>query len=77
MVCRYISGMARTLQQQLDDVDTAIARIENGLQEWSEGGHRSRAADLATLYQQRRELARQIAAASRPVFRPIITGGLG
>jgi hypothetical protein len=52
--------VARTLQQQLDDVDAAIARIEGGAQSYTVSGAESGVsytrADLAELYKQRDRL---------------------
>lgn len=49
-----------TTQEQLDQINAAIAAIEKGAQEYSIGSRRLRRADLAVLYQERRTLQRQL-----------------
>lgn len=49
-----------TIQEQLDQINKAISAIENGAQEYSIGSRRLRRPDLATLYQERRILQRQL-----------------
>jgi hypothetical protein len=49
-----------TTQDQLDQINKAISAIENGAQEYSTGSRRLRRADLATLYNERRILQRQL-----------------
>lgn len=71
--------MARTLQEQLDDCDAAIAVAERA-QGWSEGRRSKQNANLATLYRQRDALEAKIARASRTPFRLASLsrpGGLG
>jgi hypothetical protein len=59
--------LARTLQQQLDDVDAAIAAIETGGQSVNLDGATLTRASLATLYIRRDQLQVQInRAASGP-----------
>lgn len=48
--------MARTYQQQLDDVDAAIAKIERLGQSHGADGRSLSRADLATLYKRQNEL---------------------
>lgn len=52
--------MARSLQEQLDAIDLAIQRIEEGAQEFYIGSRRVRAADIAALYKQRTVLQQQV-----------------
>lgn len=49
------------LQEQLDQINTAIARIETGAQEYRIGSRMVRRGDLATLYAERRRLQQEIA----------------
>jgi len=49
-----------TLQEQLDQINKAIAAIEDGAQEYRIGNRSLRRPDLATLYRERRELRRQL-----------------
>jgi len=48
--------MARTLAQQLDAVDSAITKIEDGAQSITHEGRTYTRAMLATLYAERRRL---------------------
>lgn len=50
-----------TLQEQLDQINQAIAKIENGAQEYRIGSRLLRRGDLATLYKERRQLQQEIA----------------
>lgn len=50
-----------TLQEQLDQINQAIAKIESGAQEYRIGSRQLRRGDLATLYRERRQLQTQIA----------------
>lgn len=64
--------MARSLQQQLDDCDTAIAAIETGAQAYGTGLRRVDRGDLAALYKQRDALQVAVAReAAGGVFRVI------
>lgn len=60
--------MARTKQQQLDDLDAMIAAAEAqlttalGTEEWSEGQQRTRQAQLDRYYAERRRLEGEAAA---------------
>lgn len=58
--------MARTIQEQLDDVDAAIAKIENGAQEYrmSDGRGMSR-GDLGSLYAERQRLEKKLSRSVR------------
>ncbi|GMV26927.1 MAG: hypothetical protein AMXMBFR58_29580 [Phycisphaerae bacterium] len=57
--------MARTLTQQLDDLDAAIAQIEQGCQRYTmPNGQTVERANLADLYTQRRQLQGELAQAS-------------
>lgn len=49
-----------TTQEQLDQINKAIAAIENGAQEYSIGSRRLRRADLSVLYRERRILQQQL-----------------
>ena len=49
-----------TIQDQLEQINKAIAAIETGAQEYSIGSRRLRRADLSVLYQERRLLQRQL-----------------
>lgn len=49
-----------TLEEQLKQVNEAIAAIEVGGQEYQIGSRRLKRADLALLYQRQRELMAQI-----------------
>lgn len=49
-----------TTQEQLNQINAAIAAIENGAQEYSIGSRRLRRPDLSSLYQERRMLQRQL-----------------
>lgn len=60
--------MARSLQEQLDDCDAAIARAERA-QGYTEGRRGKQNPLLATLYRQRDQLEAKIARASRTPFR--------
>lgn len=51
-----------TLQEQLDQINQAIANIESGAQEYRIGSRLLRRGDLATLYAERRRLAQEQAA---------------
>lgn len=49
--------MARTLQQQLDDVDAQIARVESGAQSSTSGsGRQVELPDIGDLYAERKRL---------------------
>lgn len=48
-----------TSQEQLNQINTAIAAIEGGAQEYSIGNRRLRRPDLSVLYQERRRLQDQ------------------
>ncbi|MCX7779619.1 MAG: hypothetical protein N2491_01735 [Negativicutes bacterium] len=52
-----------TLQEQMDQINLAIQKIENGAQEYRIGNRLIRRGDLATLYRERRQLQQEIAAA--------------
>lgn len=52
--------MAETLQEQLERVQSAIAAIESGAQEYSIGGRRVRKADLPVLYEREKDLLTRI-----------------
>lgn len=62
--------MARSLTQQLDDLDAAIAAVETGAQEYYIGTRRVRRGDLAAMYKQRDRLQALVAreSGSSPVF---------
>lgn len=49
-----------TTQEQLEQINPAIAAIEKGAQEYNIGSRRLRRADLSVLYQERRMLQRQL-----------------
>ena len=49
-----------TPQEQLTQLNAAISAIENGAQEYSIGSRRLRRPDLMVLYQERRQLQRQL-----------------
>ncbi|QNU67254.1 peptidylprolyl isomerase [Ruminiclostridium herbifermentans] len=49
-----------TVDEQLNQINTAIAAIENGAQEYRIGSKQIRRADLNTLYQERRKLTQQL-----------------
>ncbi|WP_203227621.1 hypothetical protein [Calorimonas adulescens] len=49
-----------TIQEQLDQINQAINVIENGAQEYRIGSRSLRRPDLTILYQERRELQRQL-----------------
>lgn len=51
--------MALSLQEQLDNVEAAIARAENA-QEYAVGARRTRYAELNTLYRRRDDLQDRI-----------------
>lgn len=53
--------MARSLQQQLDDIDAAIAAIETGAQEYSIEGVTVKRGELSTLYKRRDSIATRLA----------------
>jgi hypothetical protein len=57
--------LARTLQQQLDDVDAAIAAIETGGQSVNLDGATLTRASLASLYARRDALELRIARSTR------------
>lgn len=50
-----------TLQEQLDQINLAISKIESGAQEYHIGSRSVRRADLRTLYEERRRLKQEIA----------------
>lgn len=51
-----------TTQEQFDQINAAIAKIENGAQEYRTGtGRLVRRGDLATLYKERRQLQVELA----------------
>lgn len=50
------------LQEQLDQINLAISKIENGAQEYRIGSRTVRRGDLATLYKERRQLQQELAA---------------
>jgi hypothetical protein len=52
--------MSRTVQQQLDAVDAAIAAIECGAQEYKIGWRSVRKPDLPALYAERRQLRMEL-----------------
>lgn len=52
--------MARTTQQQLDDCDAEIARIESGLQSMRRDERAYARADLEVLYTERGRLERRL-----------------
>ncbi|WP_312199329.1 hypothetical protein [Anaerospora hongkongensis] len=52
-----------TLQEQLEQINEAIAMIEKGGQEYRIGSRLVRRGDLATLYKERRSLQQEIAMA--------------
>lgn len=56
-----MAGM--TLQEQLDQINAAISKIENGSQESRIGTRLVRRGDLAALYAERRKLKQEIAIA--------------
>lgn len=49
-----------TTQEQLYQINAAIAAIETGAQEYNIGSRHLRRADLSILYQERRALRRQL-----------------
>lgn len=53
--------MARTLQEQLDAVDTLIQMVEAGVQEYTVNGRTVKLPALSTLYQQRSSLTGRVA----------------
>lgn len=58
--------MARTLQEQLDDCDAAIAKIERlGQEHGSDGGRSLKRGDLGKLYEQRQRLQTLVAREAR------------
>lgn len=64
--------MARSYQQQLDDCDAAIAKIERlGQEHGSDGGRSLTRADLGKLYEERKRLvplaAREVRGGGIPV----------
>ena len=50
-----------TLQDQLEQINQAISKIESGAQEYRIGSRLIRRGDLATLYRERRQLQQEIA----------------
>lgn len=52
-----------TIQEQLDQINLTIAKIENGAQEYRIGSRMVRRGDLAALYAERRKLQQEIAMA--------------
>jgi hypothetical protein len=52
-----------TLQEQLEQINLAIAKIESGAQEYRIGSRLIRRGDLATLYRERRQLQQELATA--------------
>jgi hypothetical protein len=48
-----------TTQEQLEKINTAIAAIEGGAQEYRIGSRQLRRPDLSILYQERRNLQQQ------------------
>ena len=51
-----------TLQEQYDQINAAIACIENGGQEYRIGNRTLRRADIGMLYRERRTLQQELAA---------------
>lgn len=53
--------MARSVQEQLDAIDTLIASLESagGVEEYQQGTERQRLAQLTQLYRERRLLQEQ------------------
>ncbi|WP_054876907.1 hypothetical protein [Oxobacter pfennigii] len=49
-----------TTQEQLNQINNAVAAIENGAQEYRIGSRMVRKADLSVLYQERRRLQQQL-----------------
>lgn len=49
-----------TTQEQLDQINAAIAAIEGGAQEYRIGNRSLRRPDLGVLYQERRNLKQQL-----------------
>jgi hypothetical protein len=61
--------MARTTQQQLDDLDALIARLETGgVEEYQHGAERQRMPSLSELYKRRDLLTRQLASETGGTF---------
>lgn len=56
--------MARSLQDQIDANDAAIARIETGAQEYTIRGRMARQAELKTLYAERERLEEKLSDSS-------------
>lgn len=63
-------GMARSLQDQLDDLDAAIARAER-MQEYRLGSESFRRPDLKAMYARRDQLAARMASRFLKTFRPV------
>jgi hypothetical protein len=58
--------MARTYQEQLDDVDAAIAKIERlGQSHQADGGAGLTRADIGKLYEERKRLENLVGRATR------------
>jgi len=49
-----------TNQERLDQIEAAISKIESGAQEYRIGNRTVRRADLKVLYDERREIRKQI-----------------
>ncbi len=49
-----------TTQEQLTQINTAIAAIESGAQEYSIGSRKLRRPDISVLYQERRQLQQRL-----------------
>lgn len=60
--------MARSLQQQLDAVDEAIRRIEEGAQSYTVGARSTSYGQLGELYRQRERLQMLVDRESNGVF---------
>jgi hypothetical protein len=59
--------MARSVQQQLDDVDAAIAAIERGAQEFvTPAGVSFKRGQLSALYEQRTRLQGEVSLSNLP-----------
>ncbi|MHC1758316.1 MAG: peptidylprolyl isomerase [Negativicutes bacterium] len=52
-----------TVQEQYDQLNTAIGAIENGAQEYRVGNRTLRRADISMLYSERRRIQQELAAA--------------
>ena len=61
MRARYVQGMARSKQAQLDALDARIARLEAiDVTDWSKGDERHHYAELRELYAERRALELEV-----------------